>query len=244
MAPIGFSTGALARGDFRKGLAMLEGEKADAVELSALRARELGQLLLALKTQLGELRVRFKHVSLHAPTDCADEASLVKQLRGVAEKGVCVVVHPDVIRDVSLWRTLGSSLWIENMDSRKPTGRTAAELRPLFEQLPEARLCFDVGHARQVDSTMTEARRIVAEFGDRLAQVHMSEVSGKGAHFPMSLLAKRSFEAMAEVLARVPVILEATVGEDDIAEELEAAAKVLAPASEARRNGADHSSTK
>jgi hypothetical protein len=244
MAPIGFSTGALARGDFRRGLAMLEGEKADAVELSALRARELGQLLAALTNHLGELRTRFKHVSLHAPTDCADEASLVEQLRGAVEKGVCVVVHPDVIHDVSLWKTLGSSLWIENMDSRKPTGRTAAELRPLFERLPEARLCFDVGHARQVDSTMTEARRIVADFGDRLAQVHMSEVSGKGEHFPMSLLAKRSFEGMAEVLARVPVILESTVGEDGIAEELAEAREVLSPGSQARRVRRDQPSTK
>ena len=60
----------------------------------------------------------------------------------------------------------------------------------------------------------------------------------------MSLLAKRSFEGMAEVLARVPVILESTVGEDGIAEELAEAREVLSPASQARRVRRDHSSTK
>ena len=38
MRPFGFSTGALALGDFRLALRMLEGIDLDAIELSALRA--------------------------------------------------------------------------------------------------------------------------------------------------------------------------------------------------------------
>jgi hypothetical protein len=60
----------------------------------------------------------------------------------------------------------------------------------------------------------------------------------------MSLLAKRSFAAMAEVLVRVPVILESPVGGDGIAEELDEACDVLSPGSQASRVRRDHSSTK
>jgi hypothetical protein len=45
MRCIGFSTGALARNDFRKALQMLAGKKVSAVELSALRQDELVPLV-------------------------------------------------------------------------------------------------------------------------------------------------------------------------------------------------------
>lgn len=227
MATIGFSTGALALGDFRQGLGMLEHEQVDAVELSALRASELDELLADVTKRLDEIRKQFRHVSVHAPTDFKDEQLLVDQLQGIASRGVSIVVHPDVMQDLSLWKKLGSMLCIENMDSRKKTGRTAAELRRFFQGLPEARLCFDVGHARQVDSTMCEARRILAEFGDRLGQVHMSEVNGRGRHFSMSLTAKRSFHALAKLLSGVPVILEASVSQEGLKPELANAREVF-----------------
>jgi endonuclease IV len=123
---------------------------------------------------------------------------------------------------------LADHLCIENMDSRRVTGRTAKELRDIFEKLPEAKLCFDVAHARQVDPTMTEAVRILAEFGDRLAQVHLSEVNSKGKHFAMSFAAKLAYEPFADVLSRVPVILESPVDESEIEAEIEEARKMLA----------------
>ena len=48
MRPIGFSTGALARGDFRRALASLQAHRIDIVELSALRMEELEPLIAAL----------------------------------------------------------------------------------------------------------------------------------------------------------------------------------------------------
>jgi hypothetical protein len=74
---------------------------------------------------------------------------------------------------------------------------------------------------------MTEAARILSEFGDRLAQVHLSEVNGKGKHFVMSFGAKRAYEPLAEMLSRVPVILESPVDEAGIESEIEEAHKVL-----------------
>jgi hypothetical protein len=63
------------------------------------------------------------------------------------------------------------------MDKRKPAGRSAAELGRIFAELPDATFCFDIGHARQFDPTMTEAWLILKEFGSKLRQVHVSEVN-------------------------------------------------------------------
>jgi hypothetical protein len=79
----------------------------------------------------------------------SEALSRAKKITGI---GINVVVHPDVIRDVALWRQLGDvcALRIWTLEE---IGRTAKELRPLFEELPQAKLCFDVAHARQVDPT-------------------------------------------------------------------------------------------
>ena len=230
MPIVGYSTGALALGDFERGLSMLDSKDAEAVELSALRSVELPPLLNAVFSRLEELQDRYRYIAFHAPTDHQDERDLVERLRSIAERGFNIVVHPDIIRDVSLWQQLGERLCIENMDSRKATGRTASELRGVFEKLPQAKLCFDVAHARQVDPTMTEATRILSEFRNRLAQVHLSEVNGKGKHFAMSFNAKRAYELLADDLSSVPVILESPVDEAGIESEIQEAQSVLSHA--------------
>ncbi|MDI3560176.1 hypothetical protein [Bradyrhizobium sp. Arg816] len=224
---VGFSTGALALGDFARGLELLEPTRADAVELSALRDVELPKLLEAIPLLMQRLNTRYRYVSFHAPTNFTDERSTVAKLATVADRGLNVIVHPDTMRELSLWQRLGKRLCIENLDSRRPTGRTAQELRKFFVELPEARLCLDIAHARQVDSTMTVAADILTEFGDRLAQAHLSELNSRGKHFAMSYAAKRAYELFAAPLARVPVILESVVTEGAIAEEISEVEKIL-----------------
>ena len=69
MRRIGFSTGALARGDFRSALAMLRPHKIDVVELSALRVSELAPLAQAIPDlDLSE----FTFVSIHAPRSLSE----------------------------------------------------------------------------------------------------------------------------------------------------------------------------
>jgi hypothetical protein len=227
MLRVGFSTGALAFGDFFRALDLLEPTRANAVELSALRSIELPALLSALPSCFKRLNERYRYISIHAPTDFKDERGLVEQLAYGADMGLNVIVHPDTLNDTKSWRELGSRLCLENMDSRKPTGRTAKELHSFFEELPQAKLCFDIAHARQVDPTMTEAARILSKFGDRLVQVHLSELNSKGKHFAMSFAAKRAYEPFAAVLSKVPVILESVVNESQIATELDEAEKIL-----------------
>lgn len=220
MLTIGFSTGALARGDFARGLRLLEKKHVKAVELSALRYTELPDILTKLPLYLETLRKRYRYISFHAPTNFEDEHKVVRQLMPVVELGWNIVVHPDTIHDRSLWRALGSCVCLENMDSRKKTGRTAEELYEFFEEIPQAKLCFDIAHAKEVDPTMTEAAFILAKFGNRLAQVHLSEVDGRGVHFAMSLGAELAYEQFSDLISKVPVILESIVDEEDIKSEI------------------------
>src|SRR5437868_4489058 len=196
MRPFGFSTGALALGDFELALQMLEGINVAAIELSALRVRELPSLMaFAGHADLG----RFSYVSVHAPTDYAgaQETDVVDRLTDFIERGWPVVAHPDVIRDFSPWKQLGSLLCIENMDKRKPVGRTVKELERIFDKLPESRMCLDIGHARQVDTSMTEAYRIAKTFGDRIEQIHISVVNTSSKHDLLSPNAVHAFHQVA-----------------------------------------------
>ena len=187
MRLIGFSTGALAFGDFRRGLELLRETDARAVELSALREHELPPLMQALP----ELPLdQFAYVSVHAPSRLASlsEKAVAEMLQPCIDRGFHVVLHPDAIQDPACWRAFGPLLCIENMDKRKQTGRTVSELRRFFADLPDASLCLDLAHARQVDTTLAVARFILAEFGgERVAQVHLSELDAHSHHAPLSM---------------------------------------------------------
>jgi hypothetical protein len=235
MLIVGFSTGALAFHDFERALQLLEPTSANAVELSALRSVELPKLLSALPSLLGRLVGRYRYISFHAPTDFEDERGLVRQLASVANMGLNIVVHPDTMKETWRWRELGSRLCVENMDSRKTTGRTAGELFKFFNDLPNAKLCFDIAHARQVDPTMTEAAHILSIFGDRIAQTHFSELNSHGKHFRMSFSAKRAYEPFAAILAKVPLILESVISESEIDREISEAEKILKHQGSAQR---------
>jgi len=232
MRIIGFSTGALAYSDFRRGLAMASTEVVQAVELSALREDELEPLLDALDS-LPLLNFRF--VSLHAPS--AFPALAERAIRDLLSQELWrqwqIVVHPDAINDFGLWREFGSLLCIENMDKRKPVGRSQRELSRIFDQLPEASLCFDIGHARQFDSTMTEAYLILREFGSRLRQVHVSEVNTRSKHDRLSYTSILAFREIAEMIPPdIPLILETPVETSEMRAEIDKVKQALPVGSE------------
>jgi hypothetical protein len=199
MRPIGFSTGALAYGEFRHGLAVLRGKHTVTVELSALREKELAPLVDSLDSL--DLSA-YTYISVHAPSkfEKQREPEIVGLLSAVASRGWRIVLHPDAIRDVALWNAFGHFLLIENMDKRNNCGRTARELSEIFAKLPQAGLCFDIGHCRQVDPTMNESYLILQAFGERLQQLHVSEVNSRSTHDPLSNAAIDAFKAVASLI--------------------------------------------
>lgn len=236
MFKIGFSTGALAKGDVARGIEMARELGLSIIELSALRLRELDTLVkVAAERNFAD----FDYVALHAPTDFApsDEKGVVETLSGVACSNQWpVIVHPDAISSFELWRPLEHLLYVENMDKRKPRGRTVEELEEILKRVPNAYLCFDIAHARQVDSSMTEAYRILRNFQDRIRQVHFSQVGSDSRHRQVSDGAFRAYgEVAAGIPANVPIILESVVSEstsplEDAAEELKRVTDFLAHA--------------
>jgi hypothetical protein len=220
MQPLGYSTGALALSDFRRALEMLKAQPVQAVELSAIREHELVPLLHSLD----DLDLsQFSYVSIHAPSSFSPEAEawIFQELYEIRHRGWPIVVHPDTLYDRSLWRLLGGLLCIENMDKRKGVGRTVRELNYFFTEFPEASFCFDIGHARQVDTSMTEAYRMLKHFSSCLRQVHISEVNTQNKHDRLSFVSIRSFQEVTHLIpSSTPVIIESIVAEDQISAEI------------------------
>ena len=174
---------------------------------------------------------RFEYVAVHAPSRLEnwDEHHLVSRLSHVADRGYTIVLHPDVVHDTRLWTNFGKLLCIENMDKRKPIGRTARELAQLFAGLPRASLCFDIGHARQVDPTMSHAIEILHEFGSRLRQLHVSEVNASSRHEPLNMAAMRAFLKVSHLIPEhIPIILETPVVEPQLMRAVDDARTALA----------------
>lgn len=222
MRPVGFSTGALAKGDYRRGLELQRAlPRARALELSALRDHELQPLL----DGLGSLELSgLDYVSVHAPSKLVrhTEREVFERLAELPPAWP-IIVHPCIIDTPPLWRELGPRLCLENMDNRKTTGRNAAELSALFEVFPEATFCLDVGHARQIDPTMATALLMLFEHGSRLRQVHVSDVGPRGEHRRVQSLARWAFLRVAQhVPQECPLIIESVVGEQQLAGEIDA----------------------
>jgi hypothetical protein len=230
MRSVGFSSGAIAYGDFMGALETLRERKFPCLELSALRISELEPLIDALPNMdLSD----YSYISFHAPSSFSqqEEAWVADKLfSGVPEQWP-IVIHPDAIFDFTRWTRFGRRLAIENMDRRKPIGRTACELSVVYEKLPDASLCFDVGHARQCDASMTEAFLILSRFRDKLIEVHISEVNSASQHDPISHGAKIAFQQIARMIPEwIPVIIESRVTPAQIVTEAFRVIEALEPA--------------
>ena len=127
------------------------------------------------------------------------------------------------------------------MDRRKSVGRTAVQLQHVFDRLPRATFCFDIGHARQVDPTMQEAASLLQSFGDRLRQVHMSDVNSQSRHERLNYESIMAFRRVARWLDEsVPVILEDACRGSQVDEEISAAEMVFSWSGTACKLSATH----
>lgn len=216
---LGYSTGAVAFGDYQLALERLRPHRLTAIELSALRLAELGPLVNAIPDL--DL-VQYSYLAFHAPSrySSEQEPNVVDEIRRIADRFDAIVVHPDAVQNRRLWNDFGELICFENMDKRKPIGRTADELSTLFNSFPNASLCLDLGHAWQIDRTMTEARQILRRFKGRVRQVHVSEVNTNSEHVPLTLTTVTAFRRVMDLLPDVPWILEAVTPAEKIGSEI------------------------
>ena len=240
--PIGFSTGALAKGDFRRAIQIQQPYGLIAIELSALRDTELKPLIEAIPTLDQTLESLFnseeahridlspfQYVSVHAPSKLStlSEQEVFETLASLP-RDIAIVVHPELLSTPSLWRTLGFQLCIENMDNRKTLGRTVSELQELFREFPRASFCLDVGHARQIDPTMSLAIEMLSTFKDRLCQVHVSEVGPRGEHKPTAPASSDYVRVAPYIPHSCPLIIESVVDVNQVEQELQVVAETFA----------------
>ena len=208
--PLGASTGYMedSRADWAAMVASAVEVSTFAVELAALSEDELPGLeaYLAAAPELP-----FDYLSVHAPVKHLrmPEAELVARLAHLAPVVDAIVVHPDAMDDPLAYRPLGSCLVLENMDARKPTGRTVAELEPFFAALPEAGLCLDVAHVLTIDATLAEGERLLDAFAGRLRHLHVSSIDEDCRHTPLTVEQETRFGGLLRRSPDVPWILEA-----------------------------------
>jgi hypothetical protein len=207
--PIGISTGVFeaARGDWPALVEQACRVSTFAVELSALSGAELPGLVRYLSARP---RLPFRYVSVHAPVkhQGLEAPVLLQQLAELPVWVRSIVAHPDAISNPDAYRSLGTRLVLENMDDRKATGRTADEIEPFFEALPDASFCLDVAHAWSIDPTMTVAHELLDRLRSRLRQVHLSSLSN-GHHVPVASDDESLFADVLDRCRDVPWILEA-----------------------------------
>ncbi|MGD0462954.1 MAG: TIM barrel protein [Tepidisphaeraceae bacterium] len=228
MRKIGFSTGAVAMGDFRHALEVLAKLHVNAVELSALRFGELDPLLNALD----DLPLtQYSYIAFHVPAKftAESEPDLVRKLHPIKERGWPLIMHPDAMFDRRAWKSLSSALCFENMDKRKPLGRTAEELARIFGEFEDSSLCFDLGHASQIDRTMAEACLIIQQQKTRIRQIHISEVNTKSEHVAISAASELAFaKIVGDIGYDMPIIIESVVKEHQLLQELTLVTEIFA----------------
>jgi hypothetical protein len=213
---VGISTGYMAqlRGNWPQLLSSAAEVSRDAVELSALSARELPSLVTFLSDRDAQ-PFSFNYVSIHGPAKgwTATPAELAVTLDVLLSDRVAgIVMHPETLHDVRAFARLGRRLLLENMDTRKRDGRTVDELAGYFGMLPEASFCFDIAHAYLVDPSLVLANELLDAYGDRLREVHVSSILPDGRHVT---LASDDLDRFRPTLVRcvgVPWILEAAPG--------------------------------
>ena len=210
--PIGASTGFLVedRGDWPALADAAAALSPFTAEFAALSELELPGLLAYLLSA-GQDEPSFHYLSVHGPSKDLKmaEPKLVDGLARLPAYVDAIVVHPDVIDDPGEYRRLGSRLVLENMDTRKAGGRTAEELAPYFTALPDAGLCLDVAHARDVDPSMAGAHELLDRFAGRLRHLHVSSLDAGGHHVPLRAEDEAAFWPVLQRCRDVPWILEA-----------------------------------
>jgi hypothetical protein len=219
MRPIGFSTGSLAPGNTRLALEMLRHYRTTAIELSALRTSEVEEVVQVVREVKLE---QFQYISFHAPSkwNGMSEREFLNAAAEIIKQGWPIILHPDAIQEWDSWHQLGSQVVIENMDGRKPVGRNVEELQNIFDRLPLARFCFDVGHAKQIDPTMKLAQDLLNAFGSRLSEFHVSDVNEHFAHVRLSRESMQLYGPLLQQFPHVPIILETPVAGEEMTEQL------------------------
>jgi hypothetical protein len=164
----------------------------------------------------------FDYVSFHAPKfpyqkDDASRA-VIKVIQRVNEIRPLdrVIVHPDPVKDFAVWAEAGLPVGIENMDHRKPSGRTVEDIKKILDEYPSFGLVLDVNHIYTNDPTMRLADEFFRVLGHRLVQYHVSGF--RDLHESLYDTQQPQIVRAMQDLSK-PIIVESEMPEDGVLKE-------------------------
>lgn len=189
----------------------------DAVELGCIRTKSLLELP---NFTVPDNRSQFNYFSLHAPTDLIyrdDEET--KQVLDVIKKTHkrlhfdLVVIHPDIVKDWSVLEDMSFPIGVENSDWRKDFGKTVEDLEKVFlSNRTDFGFVLDVNHCFTNDRSMKLAEELIAQFSDRLCEIHLSGFTNY--HEPISVT--QQMEILKAVpFGDIPIIIESVCADEE-----------------------------
>ncbi|MDO8483212.1 MAG: hypothetical protein Q7S86_05350 [bacterium] len=218
---IGFSLGCFWRNNEPKEILKFLREKdIKAVELKKITSfNQVGDPLSSYpKEEFGS----FSFMSYHAPKFAYGKNEETKRFLQEMTKLHelhplnLLVVHPDIVEDLSVFNDLPFPVGFENMDTQKKSHRTVADMQKLLSQNPAWRMVLDLNHCFANDPSMELAHDFYDALGDRISEIHLSGF--KELHDPL-------FETKQEIIIRslrdtnTPIVIESQMNLDQALQE-------------------------
>lgn len=164
----------------------------------------------------------FAYRILHGSTVCGGKDHA--KMREVLDKFLtlhkrlkfdAIVFHPDEILDYTVFDEFDLPYAFENMDTRKKSHTTVAEMKELLEK-KDARMVLDIQHTYEHDPSMSLADDFLASLKDRIIHIHISgccEVTHECGPHGMMHLQDQSIIAQ-HTPSDIPLIIESVIPGD------------------------------
>ncbi len=218
---LGFSTGVFYKQKLtlRERIAIIRSIGCHAIELGCVKMEtfDSGEIEALNSFDL----TGFNYVSLHAPTFNYGGPGTERILEKVARlhanlSFTVVIVHPDTITNIDVFKNCGFPVALENMDNRKTSCQTPDELLALLSKNDDLSFVLDVNHVYSNDKSMKLADEFYERLGDRISEIHLSGYAGY--HEP--LYETQQTEILEHVrTVNTPIIVEGILTPETIAKE-------------------------
>lgn len=208
---LGFSTGCLWRdASTKQSIQLIKDTGSNALELGFIRFERMQPGWLDGLTT--EDFAGFEWFSFHAPKITYgrnEETEYVfaelKKLHKIRPLD-CIVVHPDIVEDFTIFQETDLPFAFENMDKDKKTFQTPEELDELTRKYGFKKFVLDVNHVFTHDPTMELTKRFYDLLADRIVEI---QVSGyETLHDPLAVT-KQAIIVEAIQGTDIPIIDEA-----------------------------------
>ncbi len=218
---LGFSTGCLYKNlEVKEAILVIKNLGCKFIELGFSKADRFfsNQLDRITKEDLDG----FEYVSFHTPTlnygnneETKKFFERINKFNQIRELDL-LVFHPDKVEDFSVFNNTNLNIGFENMDNRKQSYKSVAEMKNIFLKNENYKFILDVNHCYSNDRSMNLAKEFYEKLGGKISQVHLSGF--KELHDP--LFETKQLEIIRAIQnLSVPIIIESLLTSETIKKE-------------------------